>query len=54
MVNRKMDDNKMILSLQERFGLSSVQASVIFYQLQEHFSRKSKTSHGFSDMEEKN
>jgi len=54
MVNKNMDDSKMILSLQERFGLSSIQANVIFYQLQEHFSRKSKTSHVFSDMEEKN
>ena len=32
-----MNEDKMIQHLQERFGLSKVQASVIYFQLQDHF-----------------
>ncbi len=35
-----MADEKMIQYLQDRFGLSKVQASVIYFKLQEHFQKE--------------
>jgi hypothetical protein len=37
-----MTEDKMIQHLQERFGLSKVQASVIYFQLQKHFENEKK------------
>ncbi|MGD8707887.1 MAG: hypothetical protein PVI88_04305 [Nitrosopumilaceae archaeon] len=37
-----MKEDKMIQHLQERFGLSKIQASVIYFQLQEHFKNEKK------------
>ena len=37
-----MNEDKMIQHLQERFGLSKIQASVIYFQLQEHFRKEQK------------
>lgn len=37
-----MIDEQMILHLQERFGLSEMKASVIFFTLQEHFTNQFK------------
>jgi len=34
-----MNDKMVILNLQKRFGLSEVQANVIFYHLQNHFTK---------------
>ena len=34
-----MNDRTVILNLQKRFGLSEIQANVIFYHLQEHFAK---------------
>jgi hypothetical protein len=42
----------MIQSLQRRFGLSEIQANVIFYQLQRHFSNNVKNSRVPSDLED--
>ncbi len=35
-----MVDDKMIQYLQDRFSLSKVQASVIYFKLQEHFTKE--------------
>jgi hypothetical protein len=35
-------DDKMIQYLQDRFSLSKVQASVIYFKLQEHFTKEGK------------
>jgi len=35
-------DDKMIQYLQDRFGMSKVQASVIYFKLQEHFTKEGK------------
>jgi len=35
-------DDMMIQYLQDRFGLSKVQASVIYFKLQEHFTKEGK------------
>ena len=43
-----LKDEDMIKHLQERFGLSPVKASVIFFKLQEHFTKKSIISETFS------
>ncbi len=37
-----MTDEKMIQYLQDRFDLSKVQASVIYFKLQEHFTKEGK------------
>ena len=37
-----MVDDKMIIYLQDRFGLSKVQASVIYFKLQEHFTKEGR------------
>jgi hypothetical protein len=34
-----LSDRKVILDLQNRFGLSEIQANVIYFQLQEHFTK---------------
>jgi len=39
-----MTDVEMIQHLQDRFGLSKVQASVIYFKLQEHFAKKSENN----------
>ena len=36
-----LSDRKVILDLQNRFGLSEIQANVIYFQLQEHFTKDS-------------
>ena len=43
-----MNDELMILNLQKRFGLSEVQANVIFYHLQKHFTKNNQESRGES------
>ncbi len=35
-------DDKMIQYLQNRFGLSLIQASVIYYKLEKHFTKDDK------------
>jgi len=37
-----MNEINMIEHLQERFGLSKIQASVIYFQLQDHFKKEKK------------
>ena len=37
-----MADDKMIQYLQNRFGLSKVQASVIYYKLEKYFTKSGK------------
>jgi hypothetical protein len=37
-----MDDDKMIQHLQDRFGLSKVKATVIYFRLEEHFTKNGK------------
>ena len=37
-----MNEINMIEHLQERFGLSKIQASVIYFQLQDHFKNEKK------------
>ncbi len=37
-----MADTKMIQYLQDRFGLSIIQASVIYYRLERHFTKDGK------------
>jgi hypothetical protein len=37
-----MANAKMIQYLQDRFGLSKVQASVIYFKLEEHFTKEGK------------
>ena len=37
-----MADTKMIQYLQDRFGLSIVQASVIYFRLERHFTKDGK------------
>jgi hypothetical protein len=44
----------MIQSLKERFGLSEIQAHVIFYQLQNHFLKNTKNDQVYSDQETNN
>lgn len=39
-----MNETDMIKNLQERFGLSEIQANVIYFQLQEHFANEAKTT----------
>ena len=39
-----MADAKMIQYLQDRFGLSIVQASVIYYKLEKHFTKDGKNT----------
>ena len=34
-----MNEDEMIQHLQDRFGLSKFQASVIYFKLQEHFTK---------------
>lgn len=41
-VDMVMNDDDMIQNLQKRFGLSKVQASVIYFQLQKHFKNEGK------------
>ena len=38
-----MTQEKMIKDLQERFGLSKVQANVIYFSLQEHFLKRQQS-----------
>lgn len=44
-----MNEDKMILQLQERFGLSKIQASVIYFQLKEHFTKEKMMTKNSSD-----
>ena len=37
-----MKEDEMIQHLQDRFGLSKVKASVIYYKLQRHFKKDGK------------
>jgi hypothetical protein len=37
-----MDDDKMIQHLQDGFGLSEVKATVIYFRLEEHFTKSGK------------
>ena len=41
-----MVDDKMIQYLQDRFSLSKVQASVIYFKLQEHFTKEVRGKEG--------
>lgn len=41
----------MIKDLQERFGLSQVQASVIYFSLQKHFLKEEHTGSNFEKIE---
>lgn len=45
-----MPDEKMILYLQERFGLSEIKASVIYFTLQEHFVNQLKQNNNTSKL----
>ncbi len=42
-----MADDKMIQYLQNRFGLSKVQASVIYYKLEKYFTKSGKNPQRF-------
>lgn len=47
-----MNEDEMIKHLQDRFGLSKIQASVIYFQLQEHFkNEKNMTKNSNTSLE---
>ena len=47
-----MNEINMIEHLQERFGLSNIQASVTYFQLQEHFKNEKKVTKNSTEFSE--